>query len=325
MKVLCSVSTKDRYDILPMCIMSILLQTRKPDKLIIYDDGEQKDLREIPIFQHLFRTAVEKGVDLFVAFGARKGQHFNHQNSNTSGFDFVWRVDDDEVPEPNVLEKLLSYIKDGVGAVGGAVYTTGATVPGGTNKLVDIYHTPNLQWNPGHIVTEVEHLYSSFIYRAGIVSYNLELSPVAHREETLFSHELKRAGYKLIVDTSIKTYHYRADTGGIRAHNNAFFYEHDERIFKKKMEEFGYKLINVNNGIGDHYAFLNILPQLQEKYKHLILGVVYPEVFKGVKNVTLIPINASEKYTDDNIYKWMIDNKWTDSIVKAYRTMLGVN
>ena len=325
MKVLCSVSTKDRYDILPMCISSILLQTRKPDKLIIFDDGEQKDLRSVPIFNHLFRTALEMGIELFVAYGARKGQHFNHQTANTSGFDFVWRVDDDEVPEPDVLEKLLSYIKDDVGAVGGAVYTPGQIAQGGTNKLVDIYSTPNLQWNPGHIVTQVDHLYSSFLYRAGIVNYNLDLSPVAHREETLFTHELKRAGYKLIVDTSIKTYHYRFDTGGIRAHNNAFFYEHDERIFKKKMEEFGYKLININNGIGDHYAFLNIVPKLQEKYGHLILGCVYPEVFKDLKNVTLIPISASEKYSDDNIYKFMIDNNWKESIVKAYAKMLGVN
>jgi len=153
----------------------------------------------------------------------------------------------------------------------------------------------------------------------------LDLSPVAHREETLFTHELKQKGYRLLVDTSIKTYHFRQEKGGIRSHDSQFFYEHDDKIFVKKMEEWGYKIINLNSGLGDHLVFLHILPDLLKKYKYLLIGCCYPTVFDDYKSkVTLLPVAVTERFGNQNVYKWMIDNNWEKPLLEAYKGMYGV-
>ena len=89
----------------------------------------------------------------------------------------------------DVLEKYLRLMTDDVGAVGGTVLTKGYGGEG-SNRMEHIYSAPNIQWSVGKGVVEVDHLHSTFLYRANIVDYNLELSPVAHREETIFTYEL---------------------------------------------------------------------------------------------------------------------------------------
>ena len=322
-RVLACVSTKDRYDILPLCIHSIAMQTLRPAKLVIFDDGEQKDLREHPIYKPMFHMLRSKGIEWEVIFGPRKGQHWNHQHANTMGYEFVWRIDDDEFAEPDVLAKLMSHFTSEVGAVGGAVFEPGAAQRGGTGKLEDVYSGPNVQWAPGTQVLEVEHLYSSFVYRAGIVQYDLSLSPVAHREETIFSHMLCNKGYKLLVDSSARTYHYRQPAGGIRAHASEFFYDHDEAIFAQHMERWGIKLVALTGGLGDNFAFLNILPGLKRRYKTVIIGTANPEVFSG-QGVKLIPMPDAVRWCKDNVYGWMASNEWKSSIVEAFAKMYGV-
>jgi len=320
--VLCCISTKDRYfTTLPLAVSSVLNQTVLPNELVLFDDGEHRDLRNEELYVHIFKTLDSKRVKWKVNFGANIGQHHNHEQANKMGYDLVWRVDDDEVVEPDVLEKLLRHFKDPkVGAVGGSVITPGGETPGGSNRMIDILDTPNLQWSRGHGVFEVEHLYSSFLYRANKAHYCLELSPVAHREETIFSHELHQAGYKLLVDMSAVTWHYRSSTGGIRDHKDKTMFDWDERIFAKKMEEWGYKVLCLDCGIGDHYAFLHTLPHLMKRYDHLMLGCCYPEVFEDYRDrVKLLSIAQTANVVQgDNIYKWMIDNEWQKNLVEAF-------
>lgn len=324
-RILCSIATKDRYDILSSCLMSVAMQTYKPDQVTIFDDGEQKDLRNDPIYKHIFNLFEHKKIQWSVVFTPKKGQHFAHSIANDTDVDYVWRLDDDEIAEPDVLERLVKHMTPDVGAVAGAVFEPGKQMPGGSGKLSNIFTSPNLQWAPGNQIYEVDHLYSSFLYRTKIAKYNLELSPVAHREETLFTHEIKQRGYKLLVDTSIKTYHFRQEKGGIRSHDSQFFYEHDDKIFVQKMEEWGYKIINLNSGLGDHLVFFHILPDMLKKHKHLLIGCCYPDVFEDYKSqVTLLPVAVTERFGSQNIYKWMIDNKWERPLLEAYKGMYGV-
>jgi GT2 family glycosyltransferase len=326
--VLCNICTKNRYDsTLSLAIQSVITQTVKPDHLIIYDDNiesERIDLRENETYNYLFGMLDYYNIKWEVAFGLQKGQHYGHQLANKKGFQYVWRLDDDEIACPDTLEKLLYHMKEDVGAVGGSILTKYEYSEEESGKLEDIYSKPNIQWSNGNKICEVDHLHSSFLYRANIVNYCLELSPVAHREETIFSHELQEKGYKLIVDQSIITHHLKQQKTGIRSHNSEWFYKHDEKIFLKKMEEWGYKLINLDNGLGDHLAFLNILPDLKKKWKHLIIGVCFPYVFKDHPDVTLISISQSKPINDENIYKWMLDNNWKNSLVDAFRTCYDV-
>lgn len=324
-RILCFIPTCNRYEILSLSLQSVAMQTLTPTKILIYDDGSKLDLRDHPIYKPLFRMLHSRGIEWEVIFGQGKGQHWGHQLGNVSGYDFIWRIDDDEIAEPDVLEKLMNRFTPEVGAVGGAVFQPGeASAPGtGSSQLIDIYHKPNIQWAPGDEVIEVEHLYSSFVYRGNLQHYRLDLSPVSHREETLFTHGLYRKGYKLLVDLTVKTYHFRQAEGGIRNHANAFYFEHDERLFADQMGKWGYKLINLDVGLGDHLAFSNILPFLKWKYPKLIIGCSYPEVFKDY-DVLTIPVSASQPFCKDNIYRWMQDNDWKRDLVRAYATMYGV-
>lgn len=102
--------------------MGIINQSRLPDKLVIFDDNEEKtDLRNIPTYRQIFQTLDRKLIAWEVVFGEAKGQHFNHEKANRMGFEWVWRVDDDCVPEFDVLEKLLEVTDESVGAVGSSI------------------------------------------------------------------------------------------------------------------------------------------------------------------------------------------------------------
>jgi GT2 family glycosyltransferase len=320
-RILCSIPTKNRYDALMNCLQSVAFQTVRPDKVIIYDDGEHKDLREHPMGRYILPLLDLKGIEWETVFLSGRGQHIAHQMANTSGYDLVWRLDDDTVAEPDVLERLLAHMDDGVGAVGGAVYEIDRKVYGGTSKIEDFFDGGNVQWAPDQGIHEVDFLYSSFLYRTGIANYKQVMSPAAFHEETIFTHRIKRAGYKLIADTTIKTFHFKCPSGGTRVDGMEWAYAFDNKEFMNLMEkEFGIKLITLGNGLGDHYSFKQILPELIKKYNKVIIGCACPEVFEG-DDVKIISYADAKRSSDDNVYNWMMEHGWKGHIVDAFREM----
>ena len=328
-KILCSISTKGRYHtFLPLAIQSVINQTRKVDLLIIYDDNDEPiDVRELPVYQQLFRVMDLKGIKWEWLFAEKKGQHFNHQKANEQairqGYDFVWRVDDDNAAEPNVLENLEKHmlVEDKVGAVGGAILTPDwDTSPRkATGKINDIDHESNIQWGIINKVKQVEHLHCSFLYRAGVHDYNLALSKVAHREETLFTYGLHNKGYKLFVIPDTITWHFKSDTGGIRSTNNKELYDHDEKIFRNLLNLQDNTIVVLDCGMGDHVVFKHVLPLINNP----IVYSCYPEIIPG-KSIQ----EAKNMFGDIdgyNIYKKMDEWKWNQSLEKAYRKLYGVD
>jgi GT2 family glycosyltransferase len=187
-----------------MAISAVINQTKKIDNLILYDDNDpdkRVDLRDNSVYARLFQIIDAKGIEWQVIFGTNKGQHHGHQIvQSTAKTDWIWRVDDDTIPEPNVLEELCTHIQDDVAAVGGAVLTPPMefeNIPT-TGKIENIYNEPNIQWSTVKSITDVDHLHCTFIYRRGIQDYNLGLSRVAHREETLFTYGLKQKGHRVL-------------------------------------------------------------------------------------------------------------------------------
>ena len=323
-RVLCAVPTKNRYDVLYHCLQAVAMQTVKPDKLIIYDDGKREDMRENPIGGHIVRLLSSREVDWEVVFTPGIGQHVAHQMANTSGYDFVWRLDDDTVPEPDVLERLLSHMAPDVGGVGGAVFEPGKQLMGGSSRMEDFFIGGNVQWGPGQGVHEVDHLYSSFLYRAGIVNYKHRMTNVAFHEETIFSHRLRLAGYRLIVDTGVKTYHFKAPHGGCRAEDYKWAYELDHKEFMRMAEdEWGIKVIHLGVGMGDCYMFKHIIPALLLKYKTVVVGSCYNQVLEGT-GVKLVNYESVKNFASENIYDWCAEHNWKGDLISAYRKMYGV-
>ena len=112
-KVLCSVATRGRYlTTLPLVLNAIINQTKTGDKLVIFDDNDEpQDMRKEMIYSYFFQMLDIKGIEWEWMYAAKKGQHHIHQKANTMGYDWVWRVDDDAIPEPNVLESFTSHIE----------------------------------------------------------------------------------------------------------------------------------------------------------------------------------------------------------------------
>ena len=318
-KILCSISTRGRYDTtLPMAIQSVITQTLKPNKLVIFDDNDEpKDTREIQHYEYLFRMLDEKGIEWQVIFGQKKGQHFNHQMANTMGYEWVWRLDDDTVAEPNVLENLYKHTGDDIGAVGGSVLTPpfirGLT---STGKIDDI-EEQSIQWDHIKELKEVDHLHCSFLYRAGIHDYNLGLSQVAHREETLFTFGLKQKGYKILVVPDTITWHLKNRKGGIRTFQKEMF-EHDEYIFRNYLKYRDKTIVVLNCGMGDHLVFAKVLPLIKN-----------PEVFTCYEDI--VPgrslDDAANLFGDldcYSIYKKMDEWNWKDSLENAFKKLYNV-
>jgi len=320
MKILCSISTKGRYDTtLPLTIQSVITQTVLPDKLILFDDNDNpKDLREIQHYHYLFEMMDLKGLKWEVLFGAKKGQHYNHQIANTMGYDWVWRLDDDTVAEPDVLGNLISHINPKLGSVGGSILTPPNIYQiQATGKIVDIYTENNLQWGLIENKKQVEHLHCSFLYRAGVVDYCLSLSKVAHREETLFTYELIKKGYENYVIPNTITWHLKNRVGGIRDGVNEMF-ENDERIFQNFMKYKNRTIVVLDCGMGDHIVFSHVLPHI----KRPEVFSCYPDIIPGRSIGEAIELFGD--LDQFNIYKKMDQWNWKESLEKAFRKMYNV-
>jgi GT2 family glycosyltransferase len=318
-KVLCSIATRGRYQTtLPLALNSIINQTKLPDKLVIFDDNDEpEDVRNNNIYQHLFSIMDYKGIKWEWVYAAKKGQHHIHQSANRMGYDWVWRVDDDAIPEPNVLEELYSWINDNVGAIGGAILTlpVNPDTSKNTGKIEDIDKEPNIQWAEIKKLKEVEHLHCSFLYRAGVHDYNLGLSRVAHREETLFTYGLYLKGYTIFAAPHANTWHLKNPQGGIRSESNQQLYHHDELIFRNTLAYKDKKIVVLNCGMGDHIVFKNVMKDITNAE----VFTCFPDIVPGR------PISEAMSLFGDidqwSIYKKMAEWNWTDSLEKAFRKL----
>jgi glycosyltransferase involved in cell wall biosynthesis len=337
------ISTKNRYHTtLPLVVLSAINQSHQIDRLIIFDDGDHKDLREDPLWKNIFTSISVKGIDWEMVFSPGKGQVLNHQKSiEMCKTDWIWRLDDDNYAEYNVLEELLAAADEKTGAVGGLVLDPKMSPKCdlASNKIEDIYLGLNEQWfksgrsgytdKPGGNSYEVDHLYSTFIYRknAATHGYCPDLSVVGHREETIFTYEMKRAGWKIKINPSATTWHYKNSDGGIRTFKDPDLWAWDDTVLAYKMKKWGIqarkpKMVVLDSGLGDHLAFKNILPELKAKYKDIILAICYPEVFEDEKDCQIVSIDAAKAMgpiDEYNVYKKMWDWDHKISMVDAYR------
>jgi len=318
-RVLCSVATRGRYfTTLPLVLNAIINQSKRVDKLVIFDDNDEpQDMRKEMIYNYFFQMLDVKGIAWEWLYADKKGQHHIHQRANTMGYDWVWRCDDDAIPEPNVLETLYSHVGAFIGAVGGSVLTPPymPDTSSVTGLIDNIDSEPNIQWGTINDSKPVEHLHCTFLYRAGVVDYNLGLSRVAHREETLFTYGLKQKGYQILAVPNAVTWHMKNPEGGIRSETRKEMYDHDEQIFRNILEYRSKTVVVLNCGLGDHIVFNHVLPSIPNAE----VFTCYPEVVPGRSIAEAMQLFGDvECY---NIYKKMDSWKWKDSLEGAYRKL----
>lgn len=256
LSVTATISTLDRANTtLPLALMGIAGQTVVPDRVQLFDDGQEPNLAKHPVLSHIFRLFDRKNIAWEIIPGQQQGQTANHQAAlDMCTTDCIWRLDDDSIAEPPVLEIFLGHLSAGasVGAVGGLVLNPKRTLrmPDGQrfNHIEDIFTVPNIQWcDLPPAVHQVDHLYSTFLYRTGaaVHGYCKDLSIVGHREETIFTYEMKRAGWDILVDTSARLWDMQQPAGGTRLFDDREdLFEHNEAVFMRKLREWGVTAIH---------------------------------------------------------------------------------
>jgi len=319
-KILCSIATRGRYHTtLPLVLEAVINQTWLPNKIVIFDDNDEpQDMRKEMIYQHFFQIMDIKGIEWEWLFADKKGQHHIHQKANRMDFDWVWRVDDDCIPESTVLQSLYSCATqiENVGAVGGSILTAPLLDTSKSTGLIDNINAEfNLQWNFIENIREVEHLHCSFLYRAGVYDFNTGLSRVAHREETLFTYGLHQKGYKVLVVPNAVSWHMKNPQGGIRAETKKEMYDHDEQIFRNTLSFNDNTVVVLNSGLGDHIVFNSILGSI----KNPVVFGCYPEIIpcRSIAEAQHL-FGSIDQW---NIYGKMDQWKWTDSLENAYRKL----
>lgn len=319
-QILCSIATRGRYfSTLPLVLFAVINQEKLPDKIVIFDDNDEPmDMRKEYIYQHIFEIMNIKGIEWEWLFAGKKGQHHIHQAANEMGYKWVWRVDDDAIPEPDVLYSLYKCAEANhdVGAVGGAILTPPLlNTSKSTGLIKDIDSEPNIQWNFIDGIREVEHLHCSFLYRAGIIDYNLGLSRVAHREESLFTYQMHLKGLNVLVTSNAVTWHLKNPVGGIRSESQASMFEHDENIFRNFLQYKNKTIVVLNCGMGDHLVFSKILPLITNPE----VFTCYPEIVAGR---SIAEAEALFGNLDQwSIYKKMHQWNWKDSLENAFRKL----
>ena len=348
--VVAYISTKDRYyKTLPLAIAGIATQTKKPNHFILFDDSDNPlDLRDEGLYGNLFGIFDKVGITWEVVYGEKRGQVLNHQKALFSAkADILWRLDDDDYPEANVLETLLSEMKEGVGGVGCKIWHPNMPLFNlpkyALGKLkYDLYDmVPQWFIPPNDEIMEVEHLNSTFIFRRDVGvragGYPMDLSPVGHTEETQFTHNIFRIGYRLIYTPKATIWHCRESNGGIRTYKDKFLWEHDQGKFSEYMKSCGYKpgvdiYVFLDGAIGDHYVFKHVLRDIKLKFRDatIIIGCGVPEVFADeddprVHILTLQEIALLHGTRGDikeyNIYGWCQSNNWKGTLEGAFREM----
>ncbi len=239
------ICTRDRmFTTLPLTLMAVINQEFKPDFITIYDDSTKKwNPQTEPMYINMVKLMEHYGISYHFQKTDNVGQVKNHQHAlENCKTTYIWRVDDDVIPEPCNLLNLVAEIKSsGAAAVGGLIPTfgfNGDLTNMCSSKLEDIDSKPNLQFaiNSGDLnpITEnVEHLHCSFLFNAKIPNaYETRLSRVGHREETLFSYGFVKAGHKLGIVRNTSSFHLKEPMGGIRDGKKEMF-EHDEAIYQQ--------------------------------------------------------------------------------------------
>jgi glycosyltransferase involved in cell wall biosynthesis len=327
-RVTVDICTRNRFSSLGQVLQAVLMQTYKVDEIIINDDADPQgrpELHKDPNLALWLAMALNRGIQWHILYGDASGQVAGHKRAlKFSSSEYIWRLDDDNIPEPRCLEILMSRMRPDIGAVGGVVIEPNKVITSSvaSNKIEDIYVGLNQQWFASKTGGEVDHLYSTFLYRKTEDFYPDNLSRIGHREETIMTHRMKRAGWKLYFEPAAITWHMRIPTGGIRDGRMEMF-NHDEQIFAGLLRDWGvkpnsYKIVTLDNGLGDHYAFKTVLPSLLLKYPKMIIACCYPQVFDGF-DVRLCSIGEAKMAGwGDNIYGFMNQNHWKGSLTEAY-------
>jgi len=241
-RIIIDVPTRDRHPYLGCLLISLLHQTFKNWDIIIQVDDADESILQDHLIMSLMKRLEAEGHGWNMIRSHRQGPHMAHQRTLQMAIDkrakLVCRIDDDIYVEPDYLEKLFNEFladkKCKLGAVGGVYLDPRrkdeeqvAPPDWKTNVEYAGLIDHNVPWPyicrypQGTNPRNMEHLYSSFLYRVEIAKaiggYCKLFSQIGFREESDFSYRFWLAGYQLRVHPEAVGYHFSAPYSGVRS------------------------------------------------------------------------------------------------------------
>jgi glycosyltransferase involved in cell wall biosynthesis len=248
-------ATCDRYETtLPLCLMSILNQSHLPQRVVLVDDSKVKKFYDFQTLRNILTLFKLKNIKFDYYHGSSKGAtHALQIGLEHIDDGWVFKTDDDNVIEYNTLEIFFNNINDSVGAMSGIIIDHNIheiflkspdKIPleenGYYNKIENIYSEFNIQMvhNQSEEIKKVEHIYSNYFFKRDLAdNYPLELTPSSHREETIFTYNIFRKGFDLLIIPQVKIYHLYYDHNSGNRQWGKTHTRKNELFFIKKLEE----------------------------------------------------------------------------------------
>ena len=117
MRVTAVVVTHNRRDLLAECLGAVKAQTRPVDDLVVVDSASTDGTRELLSGQHPEAVVIRMETNE----GSAGGFHEGVRAAVALGGDWLWLMDDDTIPEPTALERLLDHVGEPVSVLASRV------------------------------------------------------------------------------------------------------------------------------------------------------------------------------------------------------------
>ena len=261
MKRICiQVTNKNRWGELGCLLTGLLNQTYNAWDIVILDENDTS-LDQCEFIQKLLNLIRLKnhGVQVIkntLKIGVCNARNKLLEESNYNNIDYVARIDDDVIPEPDYLEKLVEVIELGYDIASGV--TPLAFTPSPIRKTEwfdspiinrkDINEKGEITYYGDdcgvlydkEVIIEAHEFRSSCLMKLEVakkIRYPTNLSPVGFREEFFFSFKAMKEGYKIGVNTSAIIWHLQTSSGGCRHPNYAELVKSDNEYFYKWVRE----------------------------------------------------------------------------------------
>lgn len=216
------VLTYNRKDLLNRCLQAVYSQTRACDGVIVIDnastDGTEQMLRELD-FSDLEVHVLSNNI------GASGGFNAGFRLAYQKGADFVWMMDDDVIPSPDALQRLLeadklleenalerAFLLSTAYTEGGLI--TNAPSMDQRRNRIDYENWP-LTLEHGIVPVRRATFVSILVPRSTLADYGLPLAPMfIWGEDTEYTLRITKKAPGFIVGNS-KVLHLRQENGAI--------------------------------------------------------------------------------------------------------------
>ena len=105
MRVLAYIHTFNDADVIEQTIGAILRQTRTVDEILVVDNASSDGTLEQPVIEHA--TVMRHSENMGTSGAACTGFRYAFEH----GYDWMWTMDPDSVPEPDALAKLVDQFR----------------------------------------------------------------------------------------------------------------------------------------------------------------------------------------------------------------------